>query len=80
VTTNFDVVSVVSGEDTTPLPQLISQAVEGPAGVYQLVLERDVQPSTLVPRTSIFAITVSGDTEGGWADDRGQSIAVGNMS
>src|SRR5215213_9861585 len=75
--TNFDVVSVASGEDTAPRQQLIAQAVEGPAGIYQLVLEGDDQPSTLVPRTIILAIMVSGDTEGGWADDRGQTIAVG---
>jgi hypothetical protein len=31
-----------------------------------------------VPQTMIFAITVSGDTESGWADDRGQTIAVGS--
>jgi hypothetical protein len=73
---NFDVVSVVSGEDTAPRQQLIAQVVEGPAGVYQLVLEGNGQPSTLMPRTTILAITVSGDTEGGWADDRGQTIAV----
>ena len=75
--TNFDVVSVVSGEDTAPRQQLIAQVVEGPAGIYQLVLDGDDQPSTLVPRTSIFAIMVSGDTESGWADDRGQTITVG---
>jgi hypothetical protein len=33
----------------------------------------------LVLRTGIFAITVSGDTESGWADDRGQTIAVGRL-
>ena len=37
---NFDVVSVASGEDTAPRQQLIAQVVEGPAGIYQLVLER----------------------------------------
>ena len=78
--TKFDVVSVASGEDTTPRQQLIAQAVEGPAGIYQLVLDGDGQPSTLMSRTIIFAITVSGDTEGGWAEDRGQTIAVGSMS
>jgi hypothetical protein len=31
----------------------------------------------LLPQRSIFAITVSGDTESGWADDRGQTIVVG---
>ena len=76
--TNFDVVSVASDEDTAPRQQLIAQVVEGPAGIYQLILERNDEPSTLVPRTIIFAITVSGDTESGWADDRGQTIAVGN--
>jgi hypothetical protein len=76
--TNFDVVSVASGEDTAPRQQLIAQVAEGPAGIYQLVLEGDGQPSTLVPRTIILAITVSGDTESGWADDRGQTIAVGS--
>jgi hypothetical protein len=76
--TNFDVVSVASDEDTAPRQQLIAQVAEGPAGVYQLVLEGDGQPSTLMPRTIIFAITVSGDTESGWADDRGQTIAVGS--
>ena len=75
---NFDVVSVASGEDTAPRQQLIAQIVEGPVGIYHLVLEGDGQPSTLVPQTSIFAITVSGDTESGWADDRGQTIAVGS--
>ena len=74
--TNFDVVSVASGDDMAPLQQLIAQAVEGPAGVYQLVLEGNDQPSTLVPRMVTFAITVLGDTESGWADDRGQTIAV----
>jgi hypothetical protein len=54
--------------------------VEGPAGIYQLILERNDEPSTLVPRTIILAITVSGDTESGWADDRGQTIAVGSTS
>jgi hypothetical protein len=76
--TNFDVVSVASDEDTAPRQQLIAQVVEGPAGIYQLVLDGDGQPSMLVPQTVIFAITVSGDTESGWADDRGQTIAVGN--
>jgi hypothetical protein len=76
--TNFDVVSVASDEDPGPRQQLIAQVVEGPPGIYQLVLEGDGQPSTLMPRTVIFAITVSGDTESGWADDRGQTIAVGS--
>ena len=76
--TNFDVASVASGEDTAPRQQLIAQVVEGPAGIYQLVLDGDGQPSTLVPRTIILAITVSGDTESGWADDRGQTIAIGS--
>jgi hypothetical protein len=71
-------VSVESGDDTAPRQQLIAQAVEGPAGIYHLVLEGDSQPSALVPQTSIFAITVSGETESGWADDRGQTIAVGS--
>jgi hypothetical protein len=74
---NFDVVSVVSGEDAAPRQQLIARAVEGPAGVYQLVLEGDGQPSTLAQMT-IFAITVNGSTETGWSDDRGQAIAVGS--
>ena len=76
--TNFDVVSVASGEDTAPRQQLIAQVVEGPAGIYQLVLDGAGQPSTLVPRTIILAITVSGDTESGWADDRGQTIVNGS--
>src|SRR5215204_76589 len=50
VATNFDVVLVASEEDTAPRQQLIAQAVEGPEGVYQLVLERNDQLSTLVPR------------------------------
>jgi hypothetical protein len=75
---NFDVVSVVSSEDTAPRQQLIAQAVEGPAGVYQLVLEGDGQPSTLLAQMTIFAITVNGSTETGWSDDRGQAIAVGS--
>ena len=37
--TNFDVVSVASGEDTAPRQQLIAQVMEGPAGIYQLVLD-----------------------------------------
>ena len=78
--TNFDVVLVASGEDTDPRQQLIAQVVEGPAGIYQLVLDGDGRRSTLVPRTIILAITVSGDTESGWADDRGQTIAVGSTS
>ena len=77
---NFDVVSIASGDDTAPQQQLIAQAVEGPEGVYQLVLERNDQPSPLVPPLFIFAITVIGDTEGGWADDRGQTIVVGSTS
>ena len=72
---NFDVVSVVSGEARQ---QLIAQVGEGPAGVYQLVLERNDEPSTLVSRMLIFAVTVLGDTETGWADDRGQTITVGS--
>jgi hypothetical protein len=76
--TNFDVVSVASGGDTAPRQQLIAQVMEGPAGIYQLVLDGDGQTSALVPQTMIFAITVSGDTESGWADDRGQTIAVGS--
>jgi hypothetical protein len=75
--TNVDVMSVASGEDTAPRQQLIAQAVEGPAGIYQLVLDGDGQQSMLLPQRSIFAITVSGDTESGWADDRGQTIVVG---
>jgi hypothetical protein len=56
--TNVDVMSVASGEDTAPRQQLIAQAVEGPAGIYQLVLEGDGQPSTLVPRTRAEGSTV----------------------
>jgi hypothetical protein len=74
---SFDVVSVGSGEARQ---QLIAQAVEGPAGVYQLVLDQNDEPSTLGPRMLVFAITVLGDTEGGWADDRGQMIAFGSTS
>ena len=73
-------VSVGSGEDTAPRQQLIAQAVEGPEGVYQLVLEGNDEPSMLVPQMVIFAITVFGDTETGWADDQGQTIAVGSTS
>ena len=36
---SFDVVSVESGEDIAPRQRLIARAVEGPAGIYQLVLE-----------------------------------------
>ena len=75
--TNFDVVSVANGENTAPRQPLIAQVVEGPAGIYQLVLDGDGQPSTLVPQRIIFAISVNGDTESGWADDRGQTIAIG---
>jgi hypothetical protein len=75
---NFDVVLMASGEDTGRRQQLIAQVVEGPAGIYLLVLDGDGQPATLMPRTSIVAITVSGNTESGWADDRGQTIAVGD--
>ena len=70
----------LSGEDTAPRQQLIAQVVEGPAGIYQLVLNGDDQQSMLVPQRSIFAIAVSGDTESGWADNRGQTIAVGSTS
>jgi hypothetical protein len=56
---NFNVVSVASDEDTALRQQLIAQAGEGPAAIYRLVLEGDGQPSTLVPRTIILAITVS---------------------
>ena len=76
--TNFDVVSIGSGADSTPQQQLIAEAVEGPEGVYQLVLDRNAVPSTLVPPLFIFAVTVIGDTAGGWADDRGQTIVVGS--
>ncbi len=76
--TNFDVVSVASGEDPTPRQQLIAQVVEGPTGIYHLVLDGDGQPSTLLAKMTTFAITVSGDMESGWADDRGQTIAVGS--
>jgi hypothetical protein len=31
-----------------------------------------------MPRMIVFAITVIGDTESGWADDRGRTIAVGS--
>ena len=78
--TNFDVVSVVNGEDTAPRQQLIALAVEGPAGVYQLVLDKDGQSSTLMPQPIIFAMTVTGDTQSGWAGDRGQTIAVSSTS
>ena len=60
--TNYDVVSVVSGEDTGPRQQLIAQVVEGPAEIYQLVLDGDGRAATLVPRRSMLAITVQGDT------------------
>ena len=76
--TNFDVVSMASSEDTAPRQQLIAQVVEGPEGVYQLALDGDGRAATLVPRRSILAITVNGDTESGWADDRGQTIAAGS--
>jgi hypothetical protein len=53
--------------------------VEGPAGVYQLTLEGTGLPATREPRLIILAIAVSGDAETGWADDRGQTIAVGTL-
>jgi hypothetical protein len=77
---NFNVVLVAGGADTAPQQQLIAQTVEGPEGVYLLILERNNQPSTPVSRMVVFAVTVIGDTEGGWADDRGQTIVVGSTS
>jgi hypothetical protein len=76
--TNFDVVSIASGEDSAPRQQPIAQVGEGPAGVYQLLLDSNDQPSTLMPRMIVFAITVIGDSECDCADDRGQTIAVGS--
>jgi hypothetical protein len=78
-TANFDVVSVATWEDRAPRQHPITQVVEGPAGVYQLVLDRTDEPAALAPRMGIFAITVIGDTHSGWADDRGQTITVGSM-
>jgi hypothetical protein len=77
--TNFDVVMLPSEADTGPQQQLIAQAVEGPSGVYHLVLEGHAQPPMLVAQMFVFAMTVSGATESGWADDRGQTLAVGTM-
>jgi hypothetical protein len=79
VPSNFEVVSLAPEEDHTPQQRNIAQAVEGPAGVYQLTLEGTGLPATREPRLIILAIAVSGDAETGWADDRGQTIAVGTL-
>jgi hypothetical protein len=77
--TNFAVVSLAPGEDLPPRERRIAQATEGPAGVYQLALEGTDPPAMPEPRHIILAIAVSGDTETGWADDQGQSIAAGTL-
>ena len=77
--TNFAVVSLAPGEDLPPLERRVAQTMEGPAGVYQLTLEGTGPSATPEPRQIILAIAVSGDTETGWADDQGQSIAAGTL-
>lgn len=76
---NFEVVSLAMGGDATPQSLRVSQAAEGPAGIYQLTLDSMDLPATRETRTIILAIVVSGDAEAGWADDRGQTIAVGTI-
>lgn len=78
VSTNFDVVALAPTMALAPQQIPIAQVVEGPPGVYQITLDGVAgMPQMQEHAQIILAVTVSGDAEAGWADDRGQTIAVG---
>ena len=50
-------------------------ATEAPAGVYRLRLA-PMAGAPAPPGSAVLAVVVTGPTEGGWADDHGQTLAV----
>jgi len=61
---------------SAPLHLPVAQVVEGPGGVYTLTLAYGSDVTGSIPIAEILSIAVSGTTETGWADDRGQTLAV----
>jgi hypothetical protein len=58
-------------------PRSIDQLIEGPAGVYTIAVETDLQPPGTVSEPTVMAIAVRGAVDTGWADDQGQTVVSG---
>jgi hypothetical protein len=71
----FGVHQLTSALETAGEPRAVIAATEGPAGVYRLRLA-PMAGSPPPPGSAVFAVVVAGPTEGGWADDHGQTLAI----
>jgi hypothetical protein len=72
----FAVQQLTSALEAAGVRRAVVAVTEGPAGVYRLRLA-PLAGSPAPPGPVVFAVVVAGPTEGGWADDHGQTLAVG---
>ncbi len=77
VAANFEVAALAADAATPALAQPVTHAVEGPVGVYLIELAGTLPAQS---HQVTYAVTVTGDTESGWADDRGQALATGSSA
>ncbi len=70
---SFVVHQVADAPGSGPLHLPVSQVIEGPSGVYSLSLAPGGEGASAA---AVLSIVVSGSTETGWGDDRGQTLAT----
>jgi hypothetical protein len=70
----FVVHQLTSALEAAGVRRAVVAAAEGPAGVYRLRLA-PLAGSPAPPGPAVLAVVVAAPTEGGWADDHGQTLA-----
>ena len=75
----FTLMAIPPDDATSPQPCFVTDAMEGPPGVYRLSLDPLPPWAMTAPRRVIFSLAVRGEAEGGWADDLGHALVVATL-
>lgn len=73
---HFTVTAVAVAGSAAPA-KAVARVREEPPGVYVLELQGADEQTVSDAGSSVLVIAVNGSIEGGWADDRGQTIVNG---
>lgn len=74
---HFTVTAVAVAGSAATAAKAVARVHEETSGVYVLELQGAAEQPDSAPGSSVLAIAVNGSIEGGWADDRGQTIIGG---